>query len=123
MKTETELVSEIHDMEGMESELRCNLAVVKHQLSDLRRELAESKRCRVLDLQRYRVKRVIDGEKITDVAKSFGVTPASIRRVVLTFCYNANRTIYKAGLNRNVTPHKATPSIKYLRDNKAAFGL
>jgi hypothetical protein len=69
------------------------------------------------------IKRILEGENVTDVARSLCITPSSVQVKMRRVLKRANPEKYEAGIIYRSTNNYITPPLKYLRDNKADFGF
>jgi predicted transcriptional regulator len=69
------------------------------------------------------IKRILEGENVTDVARSLHITPTSVQVKMRRVLKRANPEKYEAGIIYRSTNNYITPPLKYLRENKADFGF
>lgn len=110
--------AKVQQLESRKSELIRKLATVRRQLEEAKAAISNVKRNNTLAEQRTVVARVLNGERITDVAKSLGVSASAVRMKVEKFCSKANPRLYAAGITGTTN---RTPPLRYLRDNKHEF--
>lgn len=63
------------------------------------------------------VKLILEGETVSEVARSHGITGPCMNMRLQQFCKLANESAY----NDAISPHSKTPKLKFLRDNKHLF--
>ena len=119
-KTRDELACRLAEVK---EQLACRLAEVKEQIAEIKRREKEAKRRRETDEQRKVVSRVLNGECVSDVARSLGVTPPRVHVKLQRLCRRANPELYEAGIKHGSTSNYCTPPLQYLRHNKRGFGF
>lgn len=67
------------------------------------------------------VREVLDGEGISVVARKYSITRERARQILHRYCKRANAELYAAGTIPHPVYWRTTPTLGFLRDNKASL--
>lgn len=116
-------VNALENLLEQRAKLTASIAAMRMEVSLERAKRREETKKRGTEEQRVLVRRVLDGESVTEVAMGVNRTPSCVRQHLQRLCRNADPALYEAGILSGSTNNYCTPPLKYLRENKRAFGF
>lgn len=114
----------IKQLQKLIGKLTTRHAKLKAQIREAKRlEKEEKRRLREEPLIELVARALRGDETVTSISKSLGVTPPAVLYKIHRVCSRANRETYRAGIRLGSSNNYRTPPLKYLRENKGAFGF
>lgn len=113
----------IKRLEKLKDNLRRRLYDIVQKIDKIKRFEKQKNLQRDRDRRYIIVARVFNGETVSGVARSLGVTPPSVLMKIQKVCRFSNSEVYEKGIRHTETNNYMTPPLKYLIENKNKFGF